>query len=544
VTPNDLNLDGFGLRVTDFVRTASLVVIAVTRAAPSADCPRCGTPSDRVHSRYARTAADLPSGDRTVALRLLVRRFFCDRPDCPRRIFCERLPGLLDPYARTTGRLTQAQRLIGLALGGEAGSRLARELAYPTSPDTLLRRIRSTPAAGRPTPRALGVDDWAWRKGRSYGTILCDLESGRPIDLLPDREAATLTAWLKDRPGVEVISRDRAGAYAQGAREGAPHAMQVADRWHLLCNIREMLEGVLGRCRDRLKAAAQAAAAVVTASPDSATAVPAGTPSTNPEARPTPPSRREAARTAGRERRRERYGEVMALHRQGLSDRDIARRLHMSRNTVQRYRRAPEFPERCEGPKRPSRLDPYGEEVRRRWEGGCRNAARISRELIAEGYPVSYWMVRQCVKGYREAEGGRPPPVKPPSPRRTSWLLLGGAWEVTAEDQQFVEVLCQQDEEIRQVAGLAKDLAGMVRREREGTLEGWLGRAGADDMPGELRGFAAALRQDQAAVEAALREPWSNGPVEGAINRLKTIKRQMYGRANFDLLRQRVLHCA
>jgi transposase len=479
-----------------------------------------------------------------VALRLLLRRFFCDRPDCPRRLFCERLPGLLDPYARTTGRLTQAQRRIGLALGGEAGARLARQLAFPTSPDTLLRRIRSTPASHRPTPRALGVDDWAWRKGRSYGTILCDLESGRPIDLLPDREAATLTAWLKDHPAVEVISRDRAGAYAQGAREGAPQAKQVADRWHLLKNIREMLEGVLGRCRDRLKAAARAAAAVVIARSDSETAVPVVAPSTNPETPPTPPARREAVRMAGRERRRERYDEVMALQRQGRSDRDIARQLHMSRNTVQRYRRAPEFPERCEGRRRPSRLDPYGAEVRRRWEGGCRNAARISREMIAEGYPVSYWMVRQCVKGYREAEGGRPPPTKPPSPRRTSWLLLGGAWEVTAEDQRFAEVLCQQNEEIRQAAALAKELAGMVRREREAALEGWLVRAGAGGMPAELRGFAAALRQDQAAVEAALHEPWSNGPVEGAINRLKTIKRQMYGRANFDLLRQRVLHGA
>jgi len=316
----------------------------------------------------------------------------------------------------------------------------------------------------------------------------------------------------------------------------------VADRWHLLKNIREMLESVLGRCRDRLKAAARAAAAVVTARSDAETVVPVTEPSTSPEAPPTPPTRREAVRTAGRERRRERYDEVIALQRQGRSDRDIARRLHMSRNTVQRYRRASEFPEPCAGRQRPSRLDPYSAEVRRRWEDGCRNAAQISREMIAEGYPVSYWMVRQCVKGYREAECGRSPPAKPPSPRRTSWLLLGGAWEVTAADQRFAEVLCQQDDEIRQTAKLAKELAGMVRREQEAALEGWLIRAGAAGMASELRGFAAALRQDQAAVEAALQEPWSNGPVEGCINRLKTIKRQMYGRGNFDLLRLRVLH--
>jgi len=491
-----------------------------------------------------RRLADLPCHDRPVRLQVEVRRFFCANADCRRRIFAERLPAVAAVHARTTVRLAQAHCTIGLALGGEAGARLAARLAMPTSADTLLRRIRRAPLPRHPTVRVLGVDDWAWRKGRSYGTILCDLERGRPIDLLPDREAATLTAWLKDHPGVEVISRDRAGAYAQGAREGAPQAKQVADRWHLLKNIREMLESVLGRCRDRLKAAARAAAAIVTTRSDSETVIPVAAPSTNPEAPPTSPARRESVRRAGRERRRERYDEVMTLKRQGRSDRDIAGQLHMSRNTVQRYRRATEFPERCEGRKRPSRLDPYGEEVRRRWEGGCRNAAQISREMTTEGYPVSYCMVRQCVKGYREAEGDRPPPAKPPSPRRASWLLLGGAWEVTAEDQRFAEVLCQQDEEIRQTAELAKELAGMIRREREAALEGWLVRAGADGMSSELRGFAAALRQDQAAVEAAMQEPWSNGPVEGCINRLKTIKRQMYGRASFDLLRRRVLHSA
>jgi transposase len=515
----------------------------VKSTTPTATCPLCGHSSARPHSRYVRRLADLPSHDRPVRLRLEVRRFFCANAACRRRIFAERLPAVAAAHARTTVRLDRAHCNIGLALGGEAGARLAARLAMPTSADTLLRRIRRAPLPRRPAVRVLGVDDWAWRKGRSYGTILCDLESGRPIDLLPDREAATLTAWLKGHPEVEVISRDRAGAYAQAARAGAPQARQVADRWHLLKNIRAMLEGLLGRRRDRLKAAAQAAATVVSPGPDLGIAAPAPAPGTTPEAPPRL-SRKEAARATSRARRRERYDAVLAFHRQGFSDREIARRLDMSRITVQRYRRGPGFPERCASPRRPSRLDPYGDEVRRRWEGGCRNAAQISRDLIAAGYPVSYGMVRQRVQEYREAERGRPPPVKPPSPRRASWLLLGGGWEVTAEDRGFVEVLCQQDEEIRQAAELARELAGMLRREGAAALGGWLVRAGAEGMPAELRGFAATLRQDQAAVEAALHEPWSNGPVEGCINRLKTIKRQMYGRAHFDLLRLRVLHCA
>ncbi len=522
---------------------ASLIFVLQSTATTAA-CPLCGQSSARPHSRYLRRLADWPCHDLPVRLHVEIRRFFCANADCRRRIFAERLPAVAAVHARTTVRLDKAHSHIGLALGGEAGSRLAARLAMPTSGDTLLRRIRRAPLPRHPAVRILGVDDWAWRKGRSYGTILCDLQRGRPIDLLPDREAATLTAWLKDHPGVEVISRDRAGAYAQAAREGAPQAKQVADRWHLLKNIREMLEGVLSRRRDRLAAAARATATVESTSPDLGRVVPAPTPSTFPEAPLHGLNRKEAARATRRERRRERYDVVMALHRQGFSDRDIARRLHMSRITVQRYRRGPGFPERCAGPRRPSRLDPYGDEVRRRWEGGCRNAAQISRELIAEGYPVSYGMVRQRVEQYREAERGRPPPAKPPSPRRASWLLLGGVSAVTAEDKRFVEVLCRQDEEIRQAAELAKEFAGMIRREHEAALEVWLGRAGAEEMPSELRGFAATLRQDQTAVEAALQEPWSNGPVEGYINRLKTIKRQMYGRANFDLLRQRVLHCA
>jgi transposase len=519
---------------------ASLTFV-LQSTATTAPCPLCGQPSARPHSRYVRRLADLPCHDRSVRLQVEVRRFFCANADCRRRIFAERLLAVAAVHARTTMRLDNAHGTIGLALGGEAGSRLAARLAMRTSADTLLRRIRRAPLPRHPPVRVLGVDDWAWRKGRSYGTILCDLESGRPIDLLPDRQAATLTAWLKDHPEVEVISRDRAGAYAQAAREGAPQARQVADRWHLLKNIREMLESVLGRRRDRLATAARAMATGVSASPDLGSAAPAPTPSPTPEAPPHGLSRKEAARATSRARRRERYDAVLALHRQGFSDRDIARRLHMSRITVQRYRRGPGFPERCAGARRPSHLDPYGDEVRRRWEGGCRNAAQISRELIAAGHPVSYGMVRQRVEEYREAERGRPPPAKPPSPRRVSWLLLGGVSAVTAQDERFVEVLCRQDEEIRQAAELAKQLAGMVRREREAALEGWLVRAGANGMPSELRGFAAALRQDQAAVEAALHEPWSNGAVEGSINRLKLIKRQMFGRAKFDLLRQRVL---
>jgi transposase len=231
-----------GLRLDDRLLTPTTVVALLASTADSAPCPRCGTPSDRVHSHYHRLVADLPCQGRTVTLRLVVRRFRCIAPGCPQAIFCERLPALLGARARTTARLTDAHRAIGFALGGEAGARLAQCLDMPTSPDTLLRRVKGAVDEPAPAPRYVGVDDWAVRKGQRYGTILIDLERGRVIDILPGRDGSPLAAWLREHPGVEVITRDRWAAFAQAATEAAPQAKQIADRWHLLKNLREAVE--------------------------------------------------------------------------------------------------------------------------------------------------------------------------------------------------------------------------------------------------------------------------------------------------------------
>ncbi len=226
---HDLNRDGTGFVITESVLTPTIAVISVACTVPVAACPRCGRLSSRVHSHYIRTIADLPAHDRPVALRLIVRRFHCVTPDCPQAIFCDRLPALVAPHARTSNRLTETHRLVGLALGGEAGARLADHLDVPTSPDTLLRRVRDSDGEPVPPPRFVGIDDWAGRKGRRYGTIVVDLERGRVIDLLPDRDSETVKAWLTAHPGVELISRDRWSDYAQAATEAAPSAQQVAD---------------------------------------------------------------------------------------------------------------------------------------------------------------------------------------------------------------------------------------------------------------------------------------------------------------------------
>jgi transposase len=223
------------------------VTLAVQAIASTSPCPECGNSSTRVHSRYTRTLADLPWQGKTVRINLQVRRFFCPRTACPRKTFAERLPEFAAVSARTTARLQKAQQLIGQALGGEAGARLAAPLGMSTSPDTLLRRVRRAPCSQPTAVRVLGVDDWAWRKGQRYGTILCDLERRRPVDLLPERSSDSFASWLKAHPGVEIISRDRGDEYIKGANQGAPKAVQVADRWHLLLNLREALMRAVDR---------------------------------------------------------------------------------------------------------------------------------------------------------------------------------------------------------------------------------------------------------------------------------------------------------
>ena len=231
-----------GCVVDEIKVTKGMLTIVAHADEPSAECPHCHQTSQRVHSRYTRSPHDLPISDQSVQLMLQVRRFFCHNPRCPRRTFAERFSPLVAVRARRTGRLSHTLEALALTLGGEAGARLLKVLHVVTSADTLLRLIRQAALPSRTTPRVLGVDDFALRKGRTYGTMLVDLEAQRVVDLLKERTAETLSAWLQAHPGVEVISRDHSTEYARGATHGAPHAIQIADRWHLLQNLRQALE--------------------------------------------------------------------------------------------------------------------------------------------------------------------------------------------------------------------------------------------------------------------------------------------------------------
>ncbi len=530
-----LSLLPVGLTVDRVVTAHDRVVVAVRARAAASPCPLCQGRSRRVHSRYVRRLGDLPWQGRIGQLDLQVRRFRCSVPECPRRVFAERLPAVALPRVRRTTRLAEAQQRIALTAGGEAGARLASRLAMPVSGDTLLRLIRTAPLPVTPTPRVIGIDDWAWRRGQRYGTLIVDLERNRPIDLLPDRDAQTVGAWLQAHPGVEVVARDRAGAYADGVRSGAPDAVQVVDRWHLLRNLGDALARALDRHHRDLRAATAAAAEAAQntrATPDVIQDVPSA-----PVAEPHVPDRHAIRRT--------RFNEAVALHGQGWPVRRIAHALGVNRQTVHGWLRSGQLPT-WHQQRRASTVDRHAEHLDQRWSEGCHNAAQLWREIQAQGFRGQLRTVQRWVSGRRGADPapsgvGRTRGAWPmPSKQRAAWLVVADPERVDATEQRFVDALIARSPELDRLISLAREFRTMVRRQQADRLDGWLTAA----RRSALAGFADGLARDLAAVRAALVLPWSTGPVEGQISHLKTIKRTMCGRAGFELLRHRVLQAA
>jgi transposase len=312
--------------------THQLTATAVTTATEAA-CPLCQRPSSRVHSHYTRHLADLPCCGQPVRWLIVVRRFRCLTEDCPRKIFTERFSSCAPAYARRLLRQMQVLTSVAFALDGRAGARLVANLSMSISHDTLIRLIRRQPELHPQSVPLLGVDDWSYRRGKTYGTLLIDLSTRRPIDLLDDRQAATLAEWLRQHPEVQVISRDRGGEYARGARQGAPQAIQIADRFHLVRNLAEALERGWHRHRKSLSAIRVAKRPEV------------GGLAVRYE-RPDRVMRQQQAR----EKLVQRYEAVQKLVKEGVSHKEIARRLHMHRESVIRYARADQFPRFAKAP--------------------------------------------------------------------------------------------------------------------------------------------------------------------------------------------------
>ena len=495
-----------------------------TRQTPR--CPDRGTRSRSLHSHYARLLQDLPWQGSSVRLRLKARRFRCRNTACQRKVFVERLPQITRTYGRQTDRLKEIVRAVGFVAGGLPGSRLLARLAITVSDDTVLRFVKLLPvAASQEDPvRCLGVDDWAWRKGQDYGTILADLDRHAVVDLLPDRSAEALAEWLAKHPTVSAISRDRSGAYADGAQTGAPGAQQVADRFHLVLNLSAAIQRALEERSRQLQIPPQEETgeqAIEDLQPKL--------------------TRQQTLKQEHRQRRFELYEKVMQLHREGNSQRAIGQALQIQRKTVRRWLRAGVFPERKVAVRKPSRVHEFADYLQRRWAEGCHNATALFQEIRTQGYSGQRSMVAQLVSGWRT--GWRSRPSAHPrriAPREAAILTTRAPDRLSDQQRLLFDQLASTCPDLIWMQSLALDFRAALISKEGSQMCNWIQTAKQSGI-GPLVRFAFGLQRDISAVLAAVETPWSNGQVEGQINRLKMIKRQMYGRAGFRLLLARIL---
>ncbi len=510
------------------------ISLAVESTAGKAICPNCGTESTSVHSNYMRYPSDLAWADRAVTFNLKVKRFFCQNYQCPKRTFAERFPEIVIPYARRTNRVIERQRQVGLNMCARTAEKLLGLEQISISDSTVNRALRGLPEPEVHFVRVLGVDDWAKRKGQRYGTILVDLERGQTIDLLDDRTADTLIRWLKNHPEIEIVSRDRSQTYANAITEGAPQVIQVADRWHLLKNLSDAIFKILQQeyptVRKQLEQLSK---------PEQT------------ERHTFEQPKPDESLTLAEERRKERIEITHRLSQQGWTQKGIADQLRIHPRTVKRYLSSTSLGSR--GFHGGRLLDAFKPYLIKRWNEGCHNAASLFREIKPQGYAGQSTMVRLFAKQLRQASGlppkvrnqeGRPlngdPTQKPPSLRELTYLIVKRPENRLIEDEKMLGKVSAGNPKLTITIELARRFASIIRQQQAVELDDWLEQA---DKSGYRiwHNFAEGLKQDYNAVRSALALTWSNGPTEGHINRLKYLKRQMYGRGKDDLLRKRVL---
>jgi len=524
MNPNTLLADPEALEIEKFLADDNLIKIVVRSVLPTASCPNCQQSSSSLKTYYTRSVSDLAWHGVAVRLVLKVRKFRCRNEICSRKVFCERLPKVVAKYARRTVRLNEVISFLAFTLGGRRGAKATRKLNIAVGKDTLIRTIRRRSPNIPRDVKVLRVDDFAFLKGQTYGTLLVDLENRKPIDLLPDRQSETLKNWLLKRPDIEIVTRDRSISYAEAISNGLPNAEQVADRWHLLKNLSELLEKILMSEQCSIKEAFQAIFQT--------------------QHLPKIPKiveLEEKTDSIAETARREIYEKAKKLFSQGCGIRKIGRELGLNRNTVRKYLRAQEFPQRQTGQGSKTTLRRYAEYLQKRWLDGEQNAQQLFEEIKAQGFPGSVSAVRKFVQKWRNCSEK---PInlvsnKGYSPRRTVKMLLIETDQ--NEEKEYIKKLCEINPKIGKLQKLGVEFRSIIREKRAELFDEWLKKVAMSEIT-ELKNWVRNLLVDENAVRAAMSSQWSNGQTEGQVNRLKTIKRQMYGRANFDLLKARVLY--
>jgi transposase len=480
-----------------------LVLAARTRDSPAA-CAGCGRDSAWEHSRYRRQVADEAVGGRPVRVDLMVRRLYCENPDCPKRTFVEQVAGLTARYQRRSPALQKVVDAAAIALAGQAGARLLSCLHMMLSGATVLSCLMRIPLPARPIPRVLGIDEFALRKGHRYASIIIDADSGIPIDVLPDRRKTTVTAWLRDHPGITAVCRDGAGSFAQAVTDADPSIAQIGDRWHLWH----------GLCEAVLKEVGAHSACWAKHGP--------------------PIAEGQRAETT-----RERWQQIHDLLDKGVGLLDCSRRLNLALNTVKRYARHDQPDQMVKANiYRPGLVDPYRDHLRqRRAEDPAAPVTQLLAEIRQLGYTGSAnLLVRYINQGRVEADHGHL------SPRRVTGLLTRRPDDLRDDHRLLRDQVAAACPQMSTLAGQVRDFAVLLRPTagNAAALSDWITRTFDADLP-FLHSYASGLQRDRAAADNAITLPHHNGRTEGINNKIKLIKRQMYGRAGHPLLRQRIL---
>lgn len=519
-----------GFRLLSSQKENTYLLLTCERVTQTAACPVCGTSAHRVHSRYERTIKDLSVQTKQIILRLHVRKFYCDQPSCPRRIFAERLPHVTSSHGRYTFGLRSFLGQLGREHGGAAGARSAKLLGIQVTARAILRFLHALALPAVITPHAIGLDEWAWKRRERYGAIVVDLERNQPIALLPDRSQKTVAQWLKYYPSITIVARDRSKEFAAAITEALPKALHVADRWHLAKNLTEYLDKVVSRRWKQL-----------TEGVDKAELPPEPVSVSSRVPRP-----RQSAGEA-------RYQQVLALRKAGVPTGTIAKRLGVGQRTIRRW--LAQAHGAYAGSRKPRRspLDWSTQYLRHRWEVGEHNGTLLWEELKAQGYTGSSRSVYRRLALWRVRPQKRATPASPESVSRprfedaTPGQVIG--WIVARPEtlspkaQEQLERITQMDDVLAQARKLTHGFLHLIRHHSAEGLETWLKDVRTSGIR-EFLTFARSVERDKPAILAGRTLSYSTGPVEGHINRLKLIKRQAYGRASLSYLQHRFLPAA
>jgi len=534
---NSLTLPYPNVRLTSVTLTDAMWVVSAEKISNEAACPRCQVLSPARHSSYQRRFWDLPIQGRPVRIMLTVGRWQCRNTDCAQSIFTERLPGMMAPRARQTRRAAGILRLLGHSVGGRPGERLAARLGFAANRGTILRHlIQHQRLPDCSAPRVVGIDEWASRRGLRFGTIVVDLERRTVIDVLPDRSAVSTAAWLAERPSVQLIARDRDGVYADASRQGAPQAKQIADRFHLVQNLRAAIERQLSGLERPIRG--------YRANPGRLLV----TDGVQPDCKISEDEPRDLTHVSGRSFLLAAFAEVRTMYDAGETVAAITRKLRLTRRIVDKWVRLESFPERARMAPKSSTPAKFTTYLRDRWVDGQRNVRRLLQEVREQGYTGCYSRLAAFVAPWRQRTKKRPTPpstvgalpLDPQtgaviSPIVAAALCIKPRGMLTPQQAEKVDVLKQARPIFACMRSLPMRFRGLLRGNDPKALDTWMRDATGCGVHA-LQAFAAKLRHDIDAVRDAIREPWSNGQTEGQINRLKMLKRAMYGRASVALL--------